>query len=395
MAVTATNLAGQLNKRMRGPSLTIWLCAVTVWVFILWAAFAWVDEIVRAEGEMISSSRPQIIQNLEGGILAELMVKEGQVVNKGDTLARLRPTQFQSSVDDLLDQIVALDIKRARLEAELAGERGFAVPAQLANRSPEIVASERALLLARQSDFSSRREGAKRVLDQAAKEKAMMEDLLSRKIVALIEVTRARKAEADARIRYDEVVTQTELDRAQEYSDTLRELATLKQNLKASQDQLTRTVLSSPMRGIVNGLAVTTIGGVVRPGEEILQIIPLDEELFVEARVKPENIAGVRRGQDATIKLSAYDYTIYGSLKGMVDVISADTFKDERARDPEASAHYKVTLRVDRENMTERQMQIAMRPGMQAEVELHTGSKTVLQYLLKPLYKSREAFREP
>ena len=392
---SGTNLAGQLNKRLRGPSLTIWLCAATVWIFILWATFASVDEIVRAQGEMISSSRPQIIQNLEGGILAELPVREGQVVEKGDVLARLRTTQFQSAVDDLIDQIVALDIRRSRLEAELAGEVNFAVLPQLAARSPEIVASEHALLVARQSDFNSRKDGAARVLEEASKEKAMLEDLLRRKIVAQIEVTRARKAHADARIRYDEIVTQTELERAQDYSDTLKELSTLKQTLKASQDQLNRTVLKSPMRGIVNGLAVTTIGGVVRPGEEILQIIPLDEELFVEARVKPENIAGVRRGQEATIKLSAYDYTIYGSLKGVVGVISADTFKDERSRDPEGSAHYKVTLKVDREHLTERQTQIAIRPGMQAEVELHTGSKTVLQYLLKPLYKSREAFREP
>lgn len=120
-AATSTNLAGQLSVKMRGPSLTIWLCAATVFIFILWAAFAWVDEIVRADGEMISSSRPQIIQNLEGGILAELLVKEGQVVAEGDVLARLRGTQFQSSVDDLQDQIIALDIRRLRLDAELEG----------------------------------------------------------------------------------------------------------------------------------------------------------------------------------------------------------------------------------------------------------------------------------
>lgn len=373
----------------------IWLCAGTVWLFIIWAAFAWVDEIVRAEGEIISSSRPQIIQNLEGGILAELLVKEGQTVDRGDILARLRGTQFQSSVDDLRDQVVALDIRRLRLEAELSGAMEFDVPAKLAARSPGIVASERALLVARQSDFKSRRDGAKRVLDQASKEKGLLENMLKRKIVALIEVTRARKAHADARIRYDEIITQSELERAEAYSDTLKELATLQQNLKASLDQLNRTVLVSPLRGIVNGLAVTTIGGVVRPGEEILQIIPLDEELFVEARVKPENIANVRHGQEATVKLSAYDYTIYGTLKGTVDVISADTFKNERARDPDAEAHYKVTLRIDMGALTARQSRIAIRPGMQASVELHTGQKTVLQYLLKPLYKSREAFREP
>jgi adhesin transport system membrane fusion protein len=190
-------------------------------------------------------------------------------------------------------------------------------------------------------------------------------------------------------------VTQTELNRAQEFSDTLKEIGTLRQNLKGSTDQLSRTVLLSPMKGIVNNLSVTTIGGVVRPGEEILQIIPLDEELFVEARVAPKNIANVRFGQEATIKLSAYDYTIFGTLKGRVTLISADTFDNEKSRAADGDPHYKVTLSVDADNLTDRQASIAIRPGMQASVELHTGSKTILQYLLKPLYKAREAFHEP
>jgi adhesin transport system membrane fusion protein len=395
MSAGTTNLAAQLNERLRGPSLTIWLCAATVWLFILWAAFAWVDEIVRAEGSFISSSRPQIIQNLEGGILSELMVQEGDIVQRGDVLARLHGTQFKSSVEDLRDQITAFEIRRLRLEAELAGQFDFKVPEALALRSPEMVASEKALLKARQEDFVKRSEGAKQVMAQAGEEMRLLEDLLDKKIVALIEVTRARGAYADAKTRYDEIVTQTELERAQEYSETLKELATLKQNLKSSQDQLNRTVLESPMRGIVNNLNVTTIGGVVRPGEQILEIIPLDEELFVEAKVAPENIANIRQGQEATIKLTAYDYTIFGSLKGVVDFISADTFKDEKARDPDGNPHYKVTLRVDTSNLTPRQARIEIRPGMQAQVELHTGEKTVLQYLLKPLYKSQEAFREP
>ncbi|WP_299150699.1 HlyD family type I secretion periplasmic adaptor subunit [uncultured Tateyamaria sp.] len=393
MSVAPTNLGAQLESDMRGPSLLIWLCGGAVLVFVLWAAFAWVDEIVRGSGEMISSSRPQIIQNLEGGILAELAVAEGDIVNTGDVLARLQGTQFQSQADDLQDQTTALAVRQLRLEAELAGQFDFAVPGALEQQMPGLIASERALLQARQTDYLSRREGAQRVLEQAAKEKALLEDLLERKIVALIEVTRARKAHADARIKLDEIETQTELERAQAYSDTLKELGTLRQTYKAAQDQLNRTVLVSPMRGIVNNLSVTTIGGVVRPGEEILQIIPLDEELFVEARIAPKDIAGVRPGQDATIKLSAYDYTIYGSLKGEVKLISADTFKDERK--PDGDPHYKVTLRVDTSGLTDRQRDISIRPGMQAEVELHTGSKTVLQYLMKPLYKSREAFREP
>ena len=394
-SVSTTPLGAQMTGQMRGPSMVIWLCGASVLVFLLWAAFAWVDEIVRAEGSMISSSRPQIIQNLEGGILAELAVGEGDHVEKGDVLAKLHGTQFQSSVDDLRDQISAFEIRRLRLEAELAGQYDFDVPDAFATRTPDIVASERALLKARQSDFVSRSEGAGRVLTEATKERELLENMLKKKIVSLIEVTRARKTHADARIKLDEIVTGTELDRAQEYSDVLKELATLKQNLKASTDQLNRTVLVSPLRGIVNNLSVTTIGGVVRPGEEILQIIPLDEELVVEARVKPENIAGVRPGQEATVKLSAYDYTIYGTLKGTVKLISADTFKDERSRAADGDPHYKVTLQVDTEHLTPRQASLKIRPGMQASVELHTGSKTVLQYLLKPLYKSKEAFREP
>lgn len=384
-----------LEKQMRGPSMVVWLCAATVVVFVIWAFFAWVDEIVRAEGSMISSSRPQIIQNLEGGILAELAVGEGDIVAAGDILARLHNTQFQSAVDDLQDQISAFEIRRLRLEAEIDGDYTFDVPSQWSNRTPDMLVSEAALLQARQSDYVSSVDGAERVLVEAQRERDLMDGLLKNKIVSLIEATRARKAFADARIKYDSVVTSTELDRAQEYSDVLRELSTLRQNLKASTDQLDRTLLRSPMRGIVNNLSVTTIGGVVRPGEEILQIIPLDEELFVEARVKPEDIAGVRRGQAATVKLSAYDYTIYGTLKGEVKLISADTFKDDRARDPDGDPHYKVTLAVDTEHLTARQSELEIRPGMQASVELHTGSKTVLQYLLKPLYKSKEAFREP
>jgi len=388
-------LGGQMMARLRGPSLTIWLCAGTVLVFLIWASLAWVDEIVRAEGEIISASRPQIIQNLEGGILAELAVREGDEVEQGDVLATLQGTQFRATVDDLRDQIASLEIRRLRLEAELAGQDTFDVPADIAARNMAMVASEQALLVARQSDLRSRIDGAARVLAQAEREKTLMEQMLDRQIVALIEVTRVRKEHADALVRHDEIVTGAALERAEAHATTLRELATLRQNLRASQDQLNRTVLTSPMRGIVKAVAVTTIGGVVRPGEEILQISPLDEELFVEARVRPENIANIRPGQEATVKLTAYDYTIYGTLKGRVEVVSADTFKDERARDPEAAAHYRVTLRLDKSNLTGRQATVEVRPGMQASVELHTGAKTVLQYLLKPLYKSREAFREP
>jgi membrane fusion protein, adhesin transport system len=382
----------EFSGKMKGPSMIIWLIGASVLIFLLWAKFAWIDEIVRADGEVVSSAPPQIIQNLEGGILAELLVAEGDVVEPGQVLARLRDTQFQTTVDDLNDQITAADIRRLRLEAELAGQTTFVVPADMAARSPSIVASEQSLLAARQADYISRTENAGRIMAETQREQEVMEDLLAREIAALIEVTRARNANAEAQAKYNDIVTGAELDRAAEYSKTLQDLATLRQNLRIAQDQLSRTVITSPMRGIVNNMGITTIGGVVRPGEEMFQIIPMGEELFIEARVKPEDIANIVAGQTATIKLSAYDYTIYGSLEAEVLVISADTFPDERRAD--LPPHYKVTLRVDLAHLTERQQQIEIRPGMMASVELHTGAKTVLQYLTKPLYRGQEAFRE-
>ncbi|MFT4916155.1 MAG: adhesin transport system membrane fusion protein [Lentimonas sp.] len=389
MATVDAEFSGEMN----GSRMTIWLVGLTVIVFILWAKFAFLDEIVRAEGEVVSASRPQIIQNLEGGILAELLVSEGGAVEQGDIVAKLRGTNFLTIVADLEDQVLSAEVRRLRLEAEIAGAYEFAVSAAIEARSPNIVASERALLAARQTDYVSKVEGARRVMVETQRELTLMEDMLSREIVALIEATKARKAHADAEIRFNEIVTGAELDRAAGYSETLQELAKLGQGLRQANDQLSRTIITSPMRGIVNNLSITTIGGVVRPGEEIAQITPLGDELFVEARVRSQDVANVVAGQRATIKFSAYDFMIYGSMTGEVQFVSADTFKDERR--PDAEPHFKVTLRVDRDNLDTRQSQIAMRPGLQATVELHTGEKSVLQYLTKPLYRSREALQEP
>lgn len=378
----------------RRASRIIWVIGLTVAVFIGWAAIAWVAEIVHAPGTVVSSSRPQIINNLEGGILAELDVSEGDIVQPGQILARLYGTQYQSLVDDLTDQIATLEIRRLRLEAEMLDLVDFDVPPEMAARVPDIVASETTLLGARQEDFSQKKAGAQKVLEQSQRELDILEKMAAMEVAPEIEVTAARKQKSEAENRLNDVISQMDLDRANTYSETLGKLTSLKQQLKMGEDQLNRTVLVAPMKGVVNKLSITTIGGVVRPGEEILQIIPLGDELFIEARVKPEDIAQVRKDQDATIKLTAYDYTIYGTLQGKVDFISADTFKDDRARTPDGDPHYKVTVRVDLSKLTERQRNLEIRPGMLADVELQTGGKTILTYLTKPLYKSQQALRE-
>ncbi|ETW13459.1 hemolysin D [Roseivivax marinus] len=384
----AADLPGQMAVRLARPSRMIRLVALAVVAFVAWAAVAGLDEIVRADGEVVSSSRPQIIQNLEGGILEALEVAEGDRVAQGDVVARLHATRYRTEVDDLSEQITALKIRRLRLEAELAGAAEMAVPAALEAANPDMAASERALLAARAEDVARRTGGADKVATEAATELRLLEDLQAQNAAPLIEVTRARKAHADAVLRRDEIVTQAELARAEAHAKTVAELGTLRQALRAAEDQLSRTVLRAPMDGVVKSLSVTTIGGVVRPGEEILQIVPAEDAVFVEARVAPKDIAHVQTGQPATVKLSAYDYTIWGTLEGRVEVVSADTFEDERR--PEAGAHYRVTVR-----LTEPPGAIDLRPGMQAQVELQVGRKTVLHYLTKPLYKSREALREP
>lgn len=389
-----TTLDPALMDSPERPGRVIRLIGVAFAVFLVWAALAPVDEIVRAEGQAVSTARPQIIQNLEGGILAELMVVEGQTVEAGAPLARLHATQYQSTVDDLRDQIATLELRRLRLEAEMSGQDVFEPPADLAARLPAIAASESALLAARLADAAARIEGARQVARQADRERELLEAMLKQEVVPLIEVTRARKAAADAQNRLNDAIAQTELERAQAHADTLKELGTLRQTLRAAEDQLGRTVLTAPMRGVVNRLTVTTIGGVVRPGEEILQVAPLGDALMIEARVRPQDIAAVRPGQAATIKLSAYDYTIWGTLEAEVVFVSEDIFRDERSRLPDGDPHYRVTLRVDPASLTGRREGLDIRPGMQAVVELRTGSKTVLSYLTKPLWKAQEALRE-
>ncbi|KPP91995.1 MAG: type 1 adhesin secretion system membrane fusion component LapC [Rhodobacteraceae bacterium HLUCCA08] len=383
----------EFESRSRGPSLIIWLVGASVLLFLVWARFATLDEIIRAPGQVVSGARPQIIQNLEGGILAELAVSEGDRVAPGDVIARLDATQFETGMLELRDQIIAAEVRRLRLEAEMAGMFDFEVDPVLEADSPDIVASERALLAARQADYVSRTEGARAIVAETARELAVMEDLHARDLAALIEVTRARNAHTDAQNALNEIVTRAELDRAAEHSETLQQIATLRQDIRLAEDRLRRTTITAPMAGTVNSIAVTTIGGVVRPGEEIAQITPLDDALNVEARVRPADIAGVVPGQAATVKFTAYDYTIYGTIPGEVALISADTFRDET--DPRAEPHYRVTVRVDTADLDARQSQIDLRPGLVADVELHTGQKTVLDYLTKPLTRGSEALREP
>ena len=380
-------LSGTLQR------LTIWLVAITIIVFVVWASRAPLDEIVRGPGELVPSSKAQTIQNLEGGILAELLVREGDVVERNAVVARLDSTQFTGTFRELQEQLLSLEIRLYRLKRELDKETELNLPSNLLEAAPEVAESESRLFDARLQDYKSAFDAASETLQLREQEVELLLPMQEKKVVPPIDVIRAQQAASEARGRLEALKSEYELSRAEAYSETLTEFSQLQQTRAIRQDQLRRTTLVSPVKGIVNKILITTIGGVVGPGEEIIEIIPLEDELRVEGRIKPKDIAFLYPKMRATIKLSAYDYTIFGSLSGKVEHISADTFEDETRRD--ADPYYKVIVKVDQSSLNGSKGEIEIRPGMIADVELHTGQKTILQYLLKPLFKTTEAFREP
>jgi len=372
---------------------TIWIISFAFIAFGTWSYHAVLDEVVRGPGKVVPSSRTQVIQSLEGGILAEVMAWEGQIVPAGAILARLDDTKFEGSYKELESQITALEATLHRLERELDFAEALELPQVIAASDPSVARSEAQLFQARMSEYESSTTAHNDTIRLQTREVEMLRDMSAKNLVPHIDLVKAEKqlsqvtAEA-ASYRADYVLT-----RSEEYSTAVTELKQLQANLETRKDQLRRTSLHAPVRGIVNKLLITTIGGVVAPGDAILELTPLDDELRVEARISPKDIAYVTPNMEANIKLTAYDYTIYGSFPGKVIHISADTFEDQQSRDSEP--YYKVLVAVEADALEKNGELIEIRPGMLAEAELNVGDKTVLQYLLKPLFKTSEAFREP
>lgn len=371
----------------------IWLISATLVVFGVWSYFAVLDEVVRGPGKIVPSSRTQIIQSLEGGILSEVLVSEGQIIPAGEVLARLDDTKFEGSFREVEGQVVALKSKLHRLEQELIFAQEFTLPDQLRHFDPSVALSEEQLFQARQAEYQSRSKAFASTVSLQREEVGMLRDMSEQNLVPRLDFVSARKKLSEIEADQSAYEADYVLSRSEEYSTALTELKQLEATLEVRRDQLVRTSLNAPVRGIVNKVLITTIGGVVSPGDAILELTPLDDVLRVEARISPKDIAFVTPKMRATVKLTAYDYTIYGSFPGEVVHISADTFEDENARDRDP--YYKVLIAVEAEALEKNGEKIEIRPGMLAEAELNVGDKTVLQYLLKPLFKTSEAFREP
>lgn len=375
------------------PRIIIWIVSLTLIVFLIWAHFAALDEIVRGPGKVIPSSKTQVVQSLEGGILEELRVREGDEISSGSVVAKISDTKFKGAFYELENEYRALQIKLTRLSSELKKSESLVLSATDIESAPKIAESEMQLFNARRSDHEAKKVALTNAVALHDEELSLLQRLEKKGVVPMLDVIKAAQLSSDAEAELENLEGEYTLVRSEEYSETLNDIKKLEQTMSFRKDQLQRTTLKSPVRAIVNKVLINTIGGVIAPGEPILELTPLDDDLRIETKINPKDIAFVFPGMAATIKLSAYDYTIYGSFKGVVKHISADTFEEEQQKD--AVPYYKVEIEVDQQTLEGSEKEISVRPGMLAEAELHVGEKTVLEYLLKPLFKTTEAFREP
>ncbi|NNG02601.1 MAG: HlyD family type I secretion periplasmic adaptor subunit [Inquilinus sp.] len=398
-----------------------------------WASWATVDEVTRGDGRVIPSSQMQVVQTLDNGILKELLVREGEIVEVGQILLRIDDIGFASSAGELEAQRRSLLVQIARHDAEVAGRETMVFPPALLRDHPELTAGETDLFRSRRQGLQSQLSILEQQIEQrlqeleelrvnetqfdtglslAREELAIYEPLALTGVVAEVEVLRLRREVNDLQGRLQAVrrsiprvesAIQEARDRRAEAGTAFRsqaqaelnqrraELAVIEQSLRAARDRVDRTDIRAPVRGIVNSVTVTTVGSVVQAGRDLVTIVPLDDTLLVEARVKPSDVAFLRPGLPATVKISAYDFSIYGGLHGRVERISANTLADTET----GETFYEIVVRTDRNHLGTTFQPLPIIPGMVATVDILTGEKTVLDYLLKPLTKAREeALRE-
>lgn len=289
-------------------------------------------------------------------------------------------------------QIAAFEARLLRLDAEMKLAGSLNLPEDLCENARNVCQSEQNFFRASKAEYASSTRSLKASIALAERESTMKRQMADEDILPEIDALDARQSLEAERAKLSEYQSEYRTIRSKEYAETVTEINALKAQLGVRQDQLTRTALKSPVRAIVNKVHINTIGGVAPAGEPILELTPLDEELRIEAKISPQDVAFIRPGMDATVKLTAYDYTIYGTLAGNVTHVSADTFQEEGIRDEKP--YYKVFVAAKPLDNNDLSSKIEVRPGMVAEVELNTGSKTVMQYLLKPLFKSTEALTE-
>jgi membrane fusion protein, adhesin transport system len=376
-----------LSGVLSGSRWALWSLLLTFVVFFTWAYFAEIDQITRAPGSVISSARSQIIQSQDGGVIEEMLVREGDVVQRDQVLVKIDGTRQESSYLETRAKAAGLSITVARLQAEVLG-RPLRLPPEAANY-PEFRETQTMLFQKRQSAIQEELQSYENIKAIVQKELAMTRPLLKTGDVSATEVLRLERQIADTQAQITNRKNKYFQDAQSELSKALEDLAGVQQIMAQRKDQLTQTELRAPLHGIVKNVRVTTRGGVIRPGEEVMQIVPLEEDLVIEAKVSPADIAFIKTGMKATVKIDAYDYTVYGDLSGTLSFISPDTLSDNLNVQQGEQPYYRVQVKTDGRVFSGRPDQkLDIQPGMTSMVEIKTGSNTVLKYLSKPVIKT-------
>ncbi|WP_242914318.1 HlyD family type I secretion periplasmic adaptor subunit [Brevundimonas pishanensis] len=371
--------------------MIVWVIVAAFVTLAVWASFAQIDEVAVGQGKVVPSTRSMIIQTFDPGTLKELKVKEGDVVERDEHLVTLDPVQAESLVGEADSRIDALQARAARLEAETRGVGQLVVPEGVV-LSAEAREREQAALTTNQRAFRDNVASLERELALAREELATVEPYLKSGAANPLEVLKIRQKIAELTTRISATRSQYAVGIREEYSQTISELDPLKDVRVSRVDQLRRTIIRSPARGVVNDLRVTTIGGVVPAGGALMEIVPLDDTLLVETRISPRDVAFIHPGQAANVKITAFDSSIYGKLPATVERISADSITDENDK---RIQYYRVYVRTKNAYVQTRNgRRMPIIPGMVAETEVNTGRRTVMSYLLKPLNKAKEALRE-
>lgn len=418
-----------LSETGRQGHLLLWAIVVLLIIFVIWAAFAEIDEVAKGQGKVIPSSKVQIIQHFEGGIVKQILVKEGDSVKKGQTLMLIDNSQFDSSFREGSIKSAALTAKIARLKAESDGS-AFMVPEELKENFPSLIDSEQKLYESNVKELNAKLETFHQQVNQkqqeyeAAQEKQKslerslklaqqeyemtnslykdgaaskvevlrldrdLNDLKGKITEATLQIQQSKNALAEAVNKSNEAETTARSNASEDYAKAKAELDQQQEQNLSLSDRAARSTVKSPVNGTVKIINVNTIGGSVKPGMDVMEIVPSEDSLLVEAHVRPADVAFIHPNDKAMVKFTAYDFVVYGGLEGKVESISADSIVDQN--DPKKQSYYLVKVRTDKNHLTHNNKDLPIIPGMMVEVDILTGKKTVLDYILKPLLKSKQ-----
>lgn len=387
--------ASMLVQSSSRTMAVLYLVASILLVALIWAAFARVEEVTKGQATIIPASREQIIQSLEGGILEVLNVREGDIVEKGQVLLKIDPTRAGAAYSEGYSKLIGLKGAVARLRAE-AYQTPLIFPDDV-QEDLTVVRQETKAYNARSRALSDSIHALEQSAALARSEIALAEPLSERGLISQVEILRMKRQASDLQVQMVERRNKYQADANAELSRLDLELAQTSQNLVGRKDIMSRTTVLAPVKGTIKKIAITTIGGVIQPGEHIMELVPLEDQLLVEAKIKPADVAFIHEGLPAKVKVSAYDYGIYGGLNGVVTHISPDTLRDEQRASSTGKpdeTYYRVLVLTDKSSLDVAGKSLPIIPGMTATVEIRTGEKTILDYILKPVLKAREAFRE-